>query len=335
MASFKTCSIIYLDDCQGGKVKTTFIENLKSGDELVNEPFLLQEVSRRKTKNDRPFLLGTLRDKTGLVACVFWDVPDYVEHWVRPGKVVLVSGRAANYKDSLQVSITDLNDMHNPDMSDFLPSSKRPLSDMITELQERTSALAEPWQTLVAHLLLDDNFLPRFANAPAARAMHHAYIGGLLEHTLSMAALAEMLTEHYPYVNKDLLMAGILLHDMGKVIEYTTEEAFEFSEDGRLVGHIIRGIVMVEQAAAEIGNFSQADLRHLIHLIGSHHGTQEWGSPVVPKTLEAVLLHQIDLLDSRVQGFLDYVNNDEGTGPWTTKYSPMFNTELRYPTELK
>jgi len=316
-------------------VKTTFIENLNSGDELVNEPFLLQDVSRRKTKNDRPFLLGTLRDKTGQVACVFWDVPDYVEHWVRPGMVVLVSGRASNYKDALQVSITDLNDMHNPDMSEFLPSSKRPLSEMTAELKKRTAALAEPWQTLVTKLLLDEKFLPRFANAPAARAMHHAYIGGLLEHTLSMAALAETLMSHYPDVNKDLLRTGTLLHDMGKVIEYTTDEAFDFSEDGRLVGHIIRGIVMVEQAAAEIGNFPQTELRHLIHLIGSHHGTQEWGSPVVPKTLEAVLLHQIDLLDSRVQGFLDYVNNDDGEGPWTTKYSPMFNTELRYPTDFK
>ena len=316
-------------------MKTTFIENLQSGDELVNEPFLLQDVSRRKTKNDRPFLLGTLKDKTGQMPCVFWDVPDYVEHWVRPGLVVLVSGRAANYKDALQVSITDLNDMHNPNMSDFLPSSKRPLSEMITELKQRISELSDPWQTLVSHLLLDEKFLPRFANAPAARAMHHAYIGGLLEHTLSMAAIAEQLSSHYPYVNKDLLLSGTLLHDVGKVIEYTTDEAFDFSEDGRLVGHIVRGIVMVEQAAAKIGNFPQADLRHLVHLIGSHHGTQEWGSPVVPKTLEAVLLHQIDLLDSRVQGFLDYVNNDEGDGPWTAKYSPMFNTELRYPSNFE
>ena len=316
-------------------MKTTFIENLQSGDELVNEPFLLQDVSQRKTKNGQSFLLGTLRDKTGQVAFVFWDVPDYVERWVRAGMVVLISGRAANYKDSLQVSITDLNDVHNSDMSDFLPSSKRPLSEMISELEQRIAALGQPWQTLAAHLLLDETFLPRFANAPAARAMHHAYIGGLLEHTLSMAAIAEQLAKHYPYVNRDLLMTGVLLHDLGKVLEYTVDEAFDFSEDGRLVGHIVRGIVMVEQAAAQSGDFPQANLRHLIHLIGSHHGTQEWGSPVVPKTLEAVLLHQIDLLDSRVQGFLDYVNNDDGNGPWTAKYSQMFNTELRYPPDME
>ncbi|MCP5100173.1 MAG: HD domain-containing protein, partial [Chloroflexi bacterium] len=158
---------------------------------------------------------------------------------------------------------------------------------------------------------------------------------GLLEHTLSMAAIAETLASHYPYVNKDLLLAGVLIHDIGKTFEYTVDEAFAFSDDGRLVGHIVRGIVMVEKAAAELDNFPQAELRDLIHLIASHHGTQEWGSPVVPKTLEAILLHQIDLLDSRIQGFLDYVKLDDGRGDWTIKNSPMFRTELRRPDGMK
>lgn len=316
-------------------MKTIFIVDLKSGDNLVNEPFLLQDITRRKTKDSRSFLLGSLRDKTGQIAYVFWDVPDYVEHWVRSGMVVLVSGRVAKYKDSLQISITDMNDMHNPDMSDYLPSSKRPLSEMVDELKRQVAALEEPWQSLVSKILLDDAFLSRFANAPAARTMHHAYIGGLLDHTLSMATIANQLAGHYPYVNKNLLLSGTLLHDLGKAIEYTVDESFAFSEDGRLVGHIVRGIVMIEKAAAALDNFPVTELRHLIHLIGSHHGTQEWGSPVVPKTLEAVLLHQIDLLDSRIQGFLDFVKNDDGGGPWTMKHSPMFNAELRYPPDME
>ena len=320
---------------QGVIVKTIFVANLQAGDDISNEPFLLQEVVRRKTKDNRAFLLGALKDKTGQVACVFWDVPDYVEHWVRPGMIVLVTGRVVNYKEALQISITDLNDVHNPDMSDFLPSSQRPREEMLAELKTIISKLSDPWKELATHVLLDEKFLPRYANAPAARNMHHAYIGGLLEHTLSMAAIAENLSEHYPYVNKDLLLTGVLFHDIGKSIEYTVDEAFAFSEDGRLVGHIVRGIVMVEKAAAEIDNFPQAELRDLIHLIASHHGTQEWGSPVVPKTLEALLLHQIDLLDSRIQGFLDYVKLDESTDAWTVKNSPMFRTELRRPKGMK
>jgi 3'-5' exoribonuclease len=204
---------------------------------------------------------------------------------------------------------------------------------MIEELRHYIEELAQPWHSLVATLLLNDEFLPRFANSPAARGMHHAYIGGLLEHTLSMAAIATTLAQHYPHVNKDLLISGTLLHDMGKAIEYTMEESFEYSEDGRLVGHIVRAIVMVEKAAAEL-DFPENDLRHLIHLIASHHGTREWGSPVVPKTIEAILLHQLDLLDSRVQGFFDYLQNDDGDESWTLKPSPMFKTKLRQPPDF-
>lgn len=315
-------------------MKSLFITDLNVGDELVNEPFLLQEVVRRKTKDNRPFLLGNLRDKTGFISCVFWDVPDYIENGVRAGKVMLVTGRVVSYKDAPQINITDMNDLRNPDMSNFLPSSVRPRQEMIDELIEITAALSEPWQTLVSNLLLQEPFLTRFANSPAARSMHHAYIGGLLEHTLSMARIGDYLADHYRYVNKELLMAGVLLHDIGKAIEYTIEDGFAFSEDGRLVGHIVRGITMIEKAAAAIA-FPETDLQQLIHLVASHHGTQEWGSPVIPRMLEAVLLHQIDLLDSRIQGFIEHVENDDSDDTWTAKSSYMFNTELRRPPGMK
>ena len=148
-----------------------------------------------------------------------------------------------------------------------------------------------------------------------------------------MATLADYLADHYPYVNRDLLITGTLLHDMGKVSEYSIEGEFAFTEDGRLVGHIIRAIAMVETAAAALNTLSPDQLRQLIHLIASHHGTLEWGSPVSPKTLEAILLHQIDLLDSRVQGFFDHLDNDNGEGDWTLKSSPMFKSELRRPDD--
>jgi 3'-5' exoribonuclease len=206
---------------------------------------------------------------------------------------------------------------------------------MVNELRQIISGLAEPWQSLTRRLLLDREFLTAFANAPAARAMHHAYIGGLLEHTLSMAAIAKVLARHYPYVNQNLLLAGVLLHDMGKVMEYTTEGTFSFSDDGRLVGHITRAVILIELAAAATAGFPQEDLRQLVHLVASHHGNLEWGSPVVPKTLEAILLHQIDLLDSRVQGFYDHLRNDGGQDNWSARSSFMFNTELRRPPGFK
>jgi 3'-5' exoribonuclease len=148
-----------------------------------------------------------------------------------------------------------------------------------------------------------------------------------------MASIANMLVDHYPHVNKNLLLSGTLLHDMGKTEEYRIDGSFGFSEDGRLVGHIVRGVILIEQAAAEM-DFPAEELRQLVHLILSHHGTLEWGSPVKPKTLEAILLHQIDLLDSRIQGFFDHLRDDASGEIWTTKSSLMHGTELRYPPDF-
>lgn len=313
-------------------MKAQFVSDLQSGDKLDNEPFLLHDVSRRKTRDGRPYLLCTLRDNSGQIGGVFWDVPDYVDEWARPGVIVLVTGHASKYKDALQINLTDLNPSAEIDMGDFLPVSSRPREEMLAELQGIIAGLSEPWQTLVAAILLDEAFLRQFTEAPAARGMHHAYVGGLLEHTLSMAAVADMLADHYPYVNKDLLISGTLLHDMGKTAEYQSAGGFAFTEDGRLVGHIVRAIVLIETAAAAL-DFPEEDLRQLIHLIASHHGRLEWGSPVTPKTLEAILLHQIDLLDSRVQGFFDHLNNEAAGDGWTLKSSAMFGTELRVPDD--
>ncbi|MCI0394106.1 MAG: 3'-5' exoribonuclease YhaM family protein [Chloroflexi bacterium] len=316
-------------------MKTVYTNDLADGDDLSNEPFLLQDVMQRETKDGRPYLLCTFRDRTGVINGIFWDVPDDVEGWVRPGVVTLVTGRVTNYRGALQINTTDLNPQMVSDMTQFLPASQRPREEMVAELRQVIAGLSEPWQRLAGRVLLERDFLNTFANAPAARVMHHAYVGGLLEHTLSMVSIAQFLARHYPYVNKDLLLAGVLLHDMGKALEYTTKESFDFTDDGRLVGHIIRGIAIVEKAAAELGNFPEEELRQLVHLIASHHGTLEWGSPVVPKTLEAVLLHQIDLLDSRIQGFFDHLRNDNSQERWSGRPSPMFNTELRRPPGFK
>jgi 3'-5' exoribonuclease len=313
-------------------VKSRYIQDLETRDDLENEPFLLQDVVRRTTRDGRRYLLCTFGDKTGQASGVFWDVPEHIDSWIRPGLAVLVTGKVTLYKNALQITTTDLNVWQRPDMAVFLASSKRPRDEMVTELHRRIDSLSSPWQELVKAVLLEPEFFRRFVNAPAARQMHHAYISGLLEHTLSMATLSLTLAEHYPYVDRDLLLAGTLLHDAGKAVEYEVSNGFQFSDDGRLVGHIVRAITLVERAAATIADFPPEKLRHVVHLIASHHGTQEWGSPVVPKTLEAILLHQLDLLDSRVQGFFDHLNNDSGEERWSTRTSYMFNTELRRPT---
>ena len=315
-------------------MKSIYVNQLQSGAELTNELFLLSDVIRRKTRDGRPFILCTLRDRSGQVNGVYWDVPDYINAILRPGVPVLVSGRVNDYKSALQVNMTDVNMAEGADAGELLPSSQRSRESMVVELRSLVQSLNEPWQTLVAKLLLEEHFLSQFASSPAARVMHHAYIGGLLEHTLTMASIADFLVSVYPHVNRDLLISGVLLHDMGKTAEYAVDGEFGFTEDGRLVGHIIRAIVTVEKVAADL-NFPEDDLRQLVHLLASHHGTLEWGSPVVPKTLEAILLHQADLIDSRVQGFYDHLRNDSGDGSWTNRSSPMHGTELRLPSDFE
>jgi 3'-5' exoribonuclease len=311
--------------------KSVFISELKQGERVVDEPFLLQDVDSRTTRDGRPFLRLVLSDRSGQINGVFWDVPTAVSAWARSGLVALVEGRVARYRNAPQIIVSDMITVPDPDMTDFLRSSGRSREEMIAELTGQVNALSEPWVSLVRHILLDEAFLPRFVDAPAARRMHHAYMGGLLAHTLSMVTIARQLASLYPGVRRDLLIAGVLLHDMGKVEEYDTTTGISVSEDGHLVGHVVRGIIAIEQAAAALGTVDDEDLRDLIHLIASHHGTQEWGAPVTPKTLEAILLHQIDLLDSRIQGFLDFVADNADEGDWSNKPSAMFGSYLRRP----
>ena len=302
---------------------------------LIDELLLLKDMTRRTTKDGRPYILCTLADKTGQISGVFWDVPAQIDEWIKTGLVLFVSGKVNSYKDNLQVNISDVYPQERPNLADFLPSSAKSQDEMINDLVEIIGSLNEPWQTFLEKVLLDEAFLPRYASSPAAKMMHHASVGGLLEHSLSMAKIAQNLADHYPHVNKDLLVAGALVHDMGKVWEYSFEGSFDVSEDGRLVGHIPRAAIVLEMKATEVPEMTTQHLRELQHLVLSHHGTMEWGSPTTPKTLEAILLHQIDLLDSRVQGYFDYLTDEVNSEGWSNKRSPMHGSFLRRPDSWK
>lgn len=309
-------------------MKTVFANQLEAGKELFDQPFLLLDVSQRKTRDGRPYILFTLGDKSGKVNGVYWNVPPDVVKDCQPGGVVLVTGDVRLYNKRPQVVALDLQSFEPDGMAEFVPSSERDRDEMIDELCQLISSLREPLQQLLTDVLLDSAFRRRFAEAPAAKMMHHAYIGGLLHHTLAMIPFCQLAAERYSVVDGDLLIAGALLHDVGKVFEYRTEAGFPVTDEMRLVGHVTRGAVMVETAAKKVEGFPDDLLQQLLHLILSHHGKMEWGSPVRPCTLEAVLLHQIDMLESRAQGFLDHLSSEGGEGPWTSP-SPMFGYELK------
>ena len=308
-------------------MKTVYVQELEPGMELFDQPFLMVEVNPRKTKDDRPFILFTLSDRTGQVGGVFWNVPAGVVRECVPGRVVLVTGDVRLYNKRVQVVALDLQPFEPESMAEFAPAAGRDHDEMIAELAEVIGQLGQPLQGLLTRLL-DPSFLRRYTESPAARTMHHAYVGGLLQHSLALVSLCRLAAEMYPPVDRDLLIAGALLHDIGKVLSYEAEVTFPLTNDERLVGHITLGTLLVEAAVQEMPDFPPRLRQELLHLMVSNHGAPEWGSPVPPRTLEAALLHHIDLLDSRARGFIDHITGEPGEAEWTS-HSPMFGYELR------
>ncbi|MDL1968287.1 MAG: CRISPR-associated endonuclease Cas3'', partial [Deltaproteobacteria bacterium] len=190
---------------------------------------------------------------------------------------------------------------------------------------ERLLKLTKTIETLYLKNLLeafwnDDEFVSKFKKAPAAKKMHHAYIGGLIEHTLSMARLADKIAEHYQYIeiDRDLLVTGAILHDIGKIREFDYKVKIDYSDEGRLLNHIVIGVQMIEEKLENIKNFPDEQALLIKHMIVSHHGTREFGSPEPPKTIEAVLLNYIDEIDSKVNGIREFIDREDPGEKWTS-----------------
>jgi len=279
--------------------------------ELFDQPFLLADLTQRKTRDGRPYILFNLTDRSGRVGGVYWNVPDEVIQSCPPGDAVLVTGDVRLYNQRLQVVALDLQPYQPESMAEFARSSKRDRDEMIEELRQVIADLSQPLNDLLAKILLAPLFLRRYADAPAAKMMH---------------------AELYSTVDLDLLIAGVLLHDVGKVFSYEPNATFPITDEEKLVGHIVKGSMIVERAAQEMADFPPDLLQNLLHLLISHHGSQEWGSPVLPRTIEAVLLHQVDLLDSRAQGFIDHITAEPEGSEWTSR-SAMFGYELMRKTK--
>lgn len=284
-------------------MKTVFIEQLREGDRL-DELFLIKSARLGETRAGKPYLVLTVMDKSGELGGPIWDNAQQLSKICSPGVFVRIRGQVTSYRDNLQLRIDDLKPVGRDevDMADFLEASRHNLDEMGEELRKLCRSLSDPFlKKLLLYFFNTEEFWQRFKSAPAAKGIHHAYIGGLLEHALSMARVADMLANHYPGVDRSLLIAGALLHDVGKVEELFVENGLiDYSAKGRLKGHLVIGSEMVGRAAAGIKGFPEELLTRLQHLILSHHGRLEFGSPVVPMTVEAFLLQYVDELDSRM-----------------------------------
>ncbi len=299
------------------------IRNLKEGDVFVGYLLALEAAYKISTRGSE-YLEVKLGDASGDLKGFLWDVravegdPDLV----KPDVFVKVKGAVSAYNGRPQMRLDKVRfatDEEVGDFARFFPVSQRPVSEMLAELDALIAGIADPWiRRLLTHLLVEDEALrTAFAKAPAAKSLHHVYLGGLLEHTLSVAAMALLACSHYRAINRDLVLAGVLLHDLGKTRELTYQRSFGYSDIGNLIGHITMETLWVSQAMDRLGDFPE-ELRHqLLHIILSHHGKLEFGSPVLPKTPEALLVHYLDDLDGKLEGTLRAIREDGGEANWT------------------
>lgn len=301
-------------------MKKQFIADLKFGDP-VRDIFLLSEKNLAKKKDGNSYLTVTFSDKTGEIKGVMWDNVDQTARTVSSGDFVMVEGDTSEYKGVQQLVVRSMEKYseHMIDPGDFLPSTKRDPEEMFERLLMVIESIEKVYmKDLFEAFWRDTNFLSNFKAAPAAKNMHHAYIGGLLEHTLSMASLADKIAGHYRGIDRDLLIAGAVLHDIGKTIEYTYRFAIDYSDKGRLLSHIAIGLEMLNEKLNEINDFPDEQAILLKHMIISHHGAREFGSLEPPKTIEAMILNYIDEIDAKVNGVRDFMDREGGGEGWTS-----------------
>jgi 3'-5' exoribonuclease len=305
-------------------MKQIFISQFKPGQNL-NDFFVLAEKTMSRKKDGAPYLNISLSDKTGRIRGVVWDNVEQIASASRSGDIVCVKGSVSEYKGGLQVVVRDLEPVEEDlDPSDFLPATRRDTQKMYERIKDLGRTInSEHLRGLIESFWQDDGFVDRFKKAPAAKKMHHAYIGGLLEHSLSLGLLADKVAGHYSGLDRDLLIAGAILHDIGKVSEFTFNTSIDYSDQGRLLSHIVIGVEMLEEKIKHIPGFPGETALLLKHMLVSHHGSREMGSPEPPKTLEAVLLNYLDDIDAKINGIREFMDNQDAEATWTAYHKPL------------
>lgn len=300
--------------------KMVFIGDIKPGDR-VDDTFLVVEKNMASSQKGNPYLALKLRDKTGDVDGRVWENAVALNNLFKKGDVVHIQSRAISYRNIIQLSISDIVyvDESRVNPADYFPSSKKNTEEMFTALMDVVESVeTAPLKALLEEIFHDEAIAAAFKNAPAAKGFHHFYIGGLLEHTLSVIQLLEKVAAHYREAHRDLIIAGGILHDIGKIRELSFSKMIDYTDEGRLIGHITLGVEIVNEKMALIEDFPPQLAMELRHIMLSHHGVLEYGSPKRPKTLEALIVNFVDDLDAKVNAFQTSIESATDTeSDWT------------------
>jgi 3'-5' exoribonuclease len=313
-------------------MKSPYVSELQPN-QIITAILLVHIKDVRQKKTGDPYLSLLLGDRTGELDAKMWDNVPEVLHAFERDDFVKVKGLLQIYQNRPQLTIHKLAKVRETevDFGDFFPSSERDPEEMFAELREIVAGVGNPHlRGLLQAFLRDEQFVKLFKIAPAAKNVHHAFLGGLLEHVLSLCQLSRTTASHYKYVDVDLLLTGAILHDIGKVAELTYDRSFGYSTEGQLLGHIVIGLRMLGEKLSQVPDFPPR-LRTLIeHLIVSHHGELEFGSPKTPLFPEAMLLHHLDNLDSKMECMRNLVARDRlADGHWTAYSSSLDRAILK------
>lgn len=270
----------------------------------VSDVYLCKAKTVSLTKNGKEYANVVLQDKTGQIEAKIWNLSDPAIHDFEAMDYVQVDATVTVFNGGNQMNVHRIRVATEDEYTaeDYFPVSKRDREEMIRELRTFTNSVRDEYmRALLKSFFENDKFMKMFMDHSAAKSVHHGFIGGLAEHTLSVAEMCEKVSEHYPYLNRDLLLTGALLHDVGKVKELSLFPANDYTDEGQLLGHITIGAQMVSEVINKIGGFPRVQRNQLLHLILSHHGEYEFGSPKKPAIMEAFVLSFVDNMDAKLE----------------------------------
>ncbi len=302
-----------------------FIQQLADGD-AIEDVYLVTDKQLRANRNGNLYLQIELRDRTGSISARLWNAGEHLFRSFDSGDFLLARGKVQLFQGALQVILSHIerSETEKVDLVDFLPHTEHDVTKLLERLRATLMRISNPHLRALAEcFLMDDEFLRAFSRAPAGVRNHHAYLGGLLEHVVTLLDAAERVAPLYPEVDRDLLLMGVFLHDVGKVRELSYGRTFSYTDEGQLVGHLVIGIEMLNEKAARVPDltsevFPLELLLRLKHMILSHHGAYEFGSPKLPMTPEAIALTCLDNLDAKVHSFTRDIREDRNqTSAWT------------------
>ncbi len=315
------------------------IAQLREAD-AVDQAFILGGKQLGTTSTNKLYLKADGTDATGQIHCRMWNISrEQYEKLPSPG-YVQIRGRVESYQGHLQLvaeSIAPITDPSRLNLAELLKQTQKSVPAMQTRLKEVLGSVTDPdLSEFVGTFLNDAEWMKKFSLSPAAQSLHHAWLGGLLEHTVNLLELALVICPRYPDIDRDLVLVGLFLHDIGKTEELSYACGFDYTDLGRLVGHVALGAIWIQQRADEIGRRRGKPLRRdlamvLQHIVLSHHGQPEFGAAVLPKTPEAILVNMIDNLDAKTQMAIDAVAAPTETATWTD-FKKAFGSALYRPS---